>query len=223
MKAIHLALLILVGLLTITPAASAATGTGTLYVTNASDVERGSTATVSIYLKNNFEPKIGAYEILMYFDNEVVKPKEIQPFNATDVNPFYEDKCSYIGGYLKDGYDNGDLLLATVTLESQTDDGRSSELRMEVDKLVTVIVGSKTEPLTVSIQNGIFTTEDKVLPVITLDTKGRVPSTFDVAGTIHEAGEIKSAQATLKNSTHAAVVYDLLPLGGSAPDYTFNR
>jgi len=223
MKAIHLALLILVGLLTITPAASAATGTGTLYVTNASDVERGSTATVSIYLKNNFEPKIGAYEILMYFDNEVVKPKEIQPFNATDVNPFYEDKCSYIGGYLKDGYDNGDLLLATVTLESQTDDGRSSELRMEVDKLVTVIVGSKTEPLTVSIQNGTFTTEDKVLPVITLDTKGRVPSTFDVAGTIHEAGEIKFAQATLKNSTHAAVVYDLLPLGGSAPDYTFNR
>jgi len=221
MKIIHLGLLILVGLVIIMPAASAATGTGTLYVTNASSVEKGRMDTVSIYLDNTFEPKVGTYEILMYFDDKVVKPIDLQPFNATEVNPLYDNNCAFIGGYAAKGYDNGDLLLATVTLESLQDDGSSSELGLKVVLLKTRIVDSKTEVLTASIQNGTFSTADKVKPVIDITTKSPVSSTFTIAGTIHDVGGMGTAQATLKNATHT-VPFDLT-LGGSAPGYTFSK
>ena len=221
MKPIHLILLILVGLLTITPIASAATGTGQLYVTNAPGIEKGDTATVDIYLQNTFDPKIGTYEILMYFDNKVAKIIDIQTVNAMEANPSYGDNCAFVGGFAARGYNNGDLLLATVTLEALLDDGSFSDLEMEVVLLKTVVVNSKTESLTVSIQNGTFTTVDKVKPIIDVTTKSPVSSTFNIAGTITDVGGMGTAQATLKNVTDTVIVPLTLPASG--PIYSFNE
>jgi len=221
MKVIHLVLLILVGLLALIPAASAGTGTGTLYVTNAPDIEKGHTYTVSIYVANDFEPKIGMYNVRMYFDETVLRPVDVETYNATLSNIL--SNYVLVNGFKIDGYDNGDLLLAKVTLESLEEDGRASELGMFVQTLSDIT----KVPLVVSIQNGTFTTVDKVAPVIKLTTPKTVSSTFAIAGTITDVGGMvggqSEAKATLKNSTHPAVVYDLLPLGGSAPDYTFSK
>ncbi len=217
MKTIHLALLILVGLLTLMPVASAGTGTGILNVTDASDVQKGSTATVSIYLTNDFNPKIGAYTARMYYDNTVVQPISVQRFNAS-ANTTFSDYVLVTGLDLSGaGYENGDLLLFKVTLESLKDDGSASELGMYVQKLAD----TETTLLTASTQNGTFTTKDEVAPVITLTTSTSVSSTFNIAGTITDVGGMGTAQATLRNATRTES-FDL-SLSGSAPDYTFSK
>jgi hypothetical protein len=200
-----------------TPAASAGTGTGTLYVTDASDVQMGSTATVSIYITNDFDPKIGAYNVRMYFDNTVVNPVSIQRFNASFDNTFAD--YVLINGFNAYGYDNGDLLLATVTLESLKNDGSASELGMQM--WPGSFADINDDSLTASIQNGTFTSKDEVAPVITLSTPATVSSTFNIAGTITDVGGMGTAQATLSNATHTVPV--ALPLSGSAPAYTYDQ
>ncbi|WP_261597875.1 PEGA domain-containing protein [Methanoculleus formosensis] len=76
--------------------------------------------------------------------------------------------------------------------------------------------------LTVSVINGTFSTKDEVLPVINITTPVTVSPTFNIAGTIYDVGGMGTAQATLKNTTHAAVTYDLT-LNGLAPTYTFSE
>jgi len=214
MKIIHLALLILVGLLTIMPAASAATGTGTLYVTNASDVEKGSTATVGIYLKNDFEPKIGAYRVVMRFDEDVVKPISIQLFNASTSNtPGYV----IVNGYDAFGYDHGDVLLATVTLESLENDGRASELWIQMTPGSFADIYDKDLPMP-STQNGTFSTKDEVPPVIYLDTPATVSPTFNIAGKIRDVGGMGTAWATLKKGSNETS----FNLSLSKPDHDYN-
>ena len=217
MKAIHLALLILVGLLTIMPAASAATGTGTLYVTSASDVEKGSTATVSIYLKNDFEPKIGAYNVRMYFDKTIVKPTDIQNFNATTNNKFGD--YVLLNGFSTDGYIHGDLLLGRVTLEALADDGSVSELGVWMEPGSFADKNNIDLPMP-AIQNGTFSTEDKVAPKIDISTPSSVSSTFSIAGTIYDVGGVETAKATLSGTTTEE--YDL-ELTQNGATYTFDR
>jgi len=77
-----------------------------------------------------------------------------------------------------------------------------------------------------TIQNGTFTTKDEVAPAINIAMHSSVSSTFNIVGTITEAGGMvggqSSARATLKNQTYEES-FDLLPLGGAAPDYTFSK
>ena len=217
-ETIHL-ILTLVGLLTITHR-KRRRELASLYITNAPALKKDP-ATVDIYLQNTFDPKIGTYEILMYFDNKVAKIIDIQTVNAMEANPSYGDNCAFVGGFAARGYNNGDLLLATVTLEALLDDGSFSDLEMEVVLLKTVVVNSKTESLTVSIQNGTFTTVDKVKPIIDVTTKSPVSSTFNIAGTITDVGGMGTAQATLKNVTDTVIVPLTLPASG--PIYSFNE
>ncbi|MDN7024302.1 hypothetical protein FGU65_05245 [Methanoculleus sp. FWC-SCC1] len=217
MKSLHLALLLVVGLLAITPAASAATGTGTLYVTNASDVQQGSTATVSIYIANDFSPKIGAFNVEMYFDNTVVSVDSIQKYNASNSNTFADHIL--VNGFNAGGYDNGDLLLATVTLSALKNDGSQSELGMKLNTLSTVVPPG--DILTAAIQNGTFTTLDEVDPVVSISTPTSVSSTFNIAGTITDVGGMGTATATLQNTTDT-VQYNLPLTQTGASTYTFN-
>ncbi|PKL56153.1 MAG: hypothetical protein CVV35_06105 [Methanomicrobiales archaeon HGW-Methanomicrobiales-6] len=61
-----------------------------------------------------------------------------------------------------------------------------------------------------------------MLPVINITTPVTVSPTFNIAGTIYDVGGMGTAQATLKNTTHAAVTYDLT-LNGLAPTCTFSE
>lgn len=205
----------------------AAASGGTLVATDALGVKGGENAHVFIFLNGSYDPAVKALQLKVHYDESVA---EVTNFSLNEdlSNVFGTDELNNPRSGFKLALASGKRIPTgtwlwdiTFTVKPEKNDGSRMEVGLELEKIGVSDDISYMSYTTV--QNGTFTTEDKVLPVITLDTKGRVPSTFDVAGTIHEAGEIKSAQATLKNSTHAAVVYDLLPLGGSAPDYTFNR
>ncbi|MCE5338493.1 MAG: hypothetical protein LLF90_07405 [Methanomicrobiaceae archaeon] len=119
------------------------------------------------------------------------------------------------------GYPNdAPFWVANVTFKALKDDGSATPIGVT---LITLDDSAGDDLLSfTTVQNGTFTTKDEVAPVIDITTPATVSPTFDIAGAITEVGGMGTAQATLKNATHAAVVYDL-SLDGSAPDYTFNH
>jgi len=159
----------------------------------------------------------------VYYDSEIASAKEVV-FNY-DAFPGamaqYNRLASPIGiGIIRDQSIPNNIWLCNITLAAEEKTGNATSIGLVVTTCEDRL-GNDLLP-NISVQNGTFTTKDEVPPVITLTTPTTVSPTFSIAGTITDVGGMGTAQATLKNVTHAAVTYDLR-LDGSAPDYTFNH
>jgi hypothetical protein len=211
-------LLLLLTLALLSCAASAA-GTGTLHVINATGVAKDDTATVSVVLTNDYNPKMGSLGLKIYYDSAVATAVSADsPVGFT--LPVDLSSPITVGGATVTGVPNGDPIIVNITFQSMKNDGSATDIGLYVQSARDIAIPPGL--LTVSVQNGTFTTKDEVAPVITLNTPRTVSSTFNIAGTITDVGGMGTAQATLKNATHAAVPY-VLPLSGPAPGYTFDR
>jgi len=211
------ALLLLLTLALLSCAASAA-GTGTLHVINATGVAKDDTATVSLVLTNDYNPKLASLGLKIYYDSAVataVGAKSPTGFTL----PLNLSSPITVGGATTDGVENGDPIIVNVTFQSMKNDGSATDIGLYVQSARDLSL--PPAPLTVSVINGTFKTKDEVAPVITLTTPVTVSSTFNIAGTITDVGGMGTAQATLKNATHTVPV--ALQLSGSAPAYTFSE
>lgn len=205
------------------PAVTAA-GSGVLEVSSASGVAQGTSSNVSIHLTNDYDPKLGNYQIFIYFDptnvsTDASKVYVLDPMSFANVQANYID----LGGFSMTGYANGDLHFANISFTALKNDGSVSEIGIVSQYYNDYIGDPIPEPVII---NGTFTTKDEVAPVINITMDSSVSSTFNIVGIITEAGGMvggqSSARATLKNQTYEES-FDLLPLGGAAPDYTFSK
>ncbi len=87
------AVLVLLLTLSLCISTASATGTGTVYVTDNTGVQQGDTATASIWLDNDFNPKAGSFTFAVYFNGSVV--------TATDVSGWFINSGWYRSDYVR--------------------------------------------------------------------------------------------------------------------------
>jgi len=201
--------------------AAGATGTGTVSVTDNTEIQQGQQANAEVWFSNDFSPKTGSFTFAVYFDEAVTEAVDVSAEGTFQLPPVKSSGMIFAGA-TGTGYSNTvPFWVANVTFRALKNDGSATPVGIVLITLDDTN-GDDVIPSTTVI-NGTFKTKDEVPPVITLTTPTSVSSTFNIAGTIRDVGGMGTAQATLKNATHPAVVYDLLPLGGQAPDYTFSK
>ncbi|KUL00025.1 MAG: Uncharacterized protein XE11_2575 [Methanomicrobiales archaeon 53_19] len=210
-------LLLLLTLALLSCAASAA-GTGTLHVINATGVAKDDTATVSVVLTNDYNPKMGSLGLKIYYNSAVATAVSADsPVGFT--LPVDLSSPITVGGATVTGVSNGDPIIVNITFQSMKNDGSATDIGLYVQSARDIAIPPAS--LTVSVVNGTFTTRDEVAPVIDITTTTSVSPTFNIAGTITDVGGMETAQATLANATNT-VPFDL-NLAGSVPDYTFDH
>jgi hypothetical protein len=204
----------------------AAASGGTLVATDALEIKQGEDAHVLIFLNGSYDPAVKALQLKVHYDESVA---EVTNFSLNEdlSNVFGTDELNNPRSGFKLALASGKRIPTgtwlwdiTFTVKPEKNDGSRMEVGLELEKIGVSDDISYMSYTTV--QNGTFTTKDEVAPVIDITTPATVSPTFNIAGTITEVGGMGTATATLKNATHAAVVYDL-SLDGSAPDYTFNH
>ena len=105
--------------LLLAPAATAA-GSGVLNVTSASDIAQGTSHNVSIYVANDYNPKLGNYQFYLYFDPTVVSVTAsdvyMDQMSVANVNPTYTDMGAFkfAGGYANGGSSPSRHLFARI-------------------------------------------------------------------------------------------------------------
>lgn len=213
------AVLVLLLTLSLCISTASATGTGTVYVTDNTGVQQGDTATASIWLDNDFNPKAGSFTFAVYFNGSVVTATDVSAEGSFQLPPGRSSGMIFAGA-TGTGYSNtAPFWVANVTFEALKNDGSSTPVGIALITLDDTngddLISSTT------VQNGTFTTRDEVAPVITLTTPTSVSSTFNIAGTITDVGGMGTAWATLEGAT-STELFDLT-LSGSAPGYTFDR
>ena len=178
------AMLMLLLTLSLCISAASAVGTGIVYVTNNTGVQQGETATASIWLSNNFNPKAGSFTFAVYFNESVVNATDVSVAEGFSPPPGRSSGMKFAGA-TGSGYPNSTVpfWVANVTFRALTNDGSSTPVGIAL-KTLEDGNGDDLIPST-TVQNGTFSTEDVVLPVIDITTKSPVSSTFTIAGTIY--------------------------------------
>jgi len=227
---VSILLLFLLALCVVATGAAAASS-GTLAATDALGVKGGGEDHILIFLNGSYDPPVRGLSLRVDYDESVAECIKVTRNSEAGQGVVPKDRSSGFRLELLDSSDEGtgiptETWLWDITFKANQNDGSKMEVGLDLEDIGVSSTQKYMDVTTV--QNGTFSTEDKVEPVIAVTTKSPVSSTFTITGTITDVGGMvggqSKAQATLKNSsTHPAVVYDLLPLGGSAPGYSFNE
>jgi hypothetical protein len=201
---------------------ASAAGSGTLAATDALQIRGGEDGHVFIFLNGSYDPAARGLQLNVYYDESLVDYMGISKnpavgFGTENVN----DPSSGFALVLTNPSEiPTETWLWDITFRAEKNDGSRMETGLG---LADIGVNSTYKYINdTTVHNGTFTTKDEVPPQIALTTPTSVSPTFNIAGTIYDVGGMGTAQATLKNTTHAAVTYDLT-LNGLAPTCTFSE
>lgn len=202
---------------------ASAAGSGTLAATDALQIRGGEDGHVFIFLNGSYDPAVGGLELSVFYNESIAEATTFvrNPEAGSGVTP--RDLSSGFSPQLAN--DVGiptETWLWDITFRARVNDGSVMTVGL-VPSVVSSVNLPPDDYLSVTaVHNATFATKDEVLPVINITTPVTVSPTFNIAGTIYDVGGMGTAQATLKNTTHAAVTYDLT-LNGLAPTCTFSE
>lgn len=202
---------------------ASAAGSGTLAATDALQIRGGEDGHVFIFLNGSYDPAVGGLELSVFYNESIAEATTFvrNPEAGSGVTP--RDLSSGFSPQLAN--DVGiptETWLWDITFRARVNDGSVMTVGL-VPSVVSSVNLPPDDYLSVTaVHNATFSTKDEVLPVINITTPVTVSPTFNIAGTIYDVGGMGTAQATLKNTTHAAVTYDLT-LNGLAPTCTFSE
>jgi hypothetical protein len=180
---------------TFTTSSSTVPADAILYVTNVSGVAPESSATVSIYLNNSFDPKAGAAQFKLYYNESVILAESVS-VSTGGVMPQNLKSPITFAFATTSGIPTGDAWLADIIFKVLSTDGSSSELGLTLEELNDVAIPPKNLLSSCTVANGTFGTGGGVRVNI-LDRSGNPISADQI---LFGTNQVLNAEAAWFNS-----------------------